>query len=237
MPLIEPLQVPEELPVLGLRGAVLFPAVTAPLALHSAEAVAAARAAEHTGGLVAVALRRFPMRDGEPFHRVATLGVVRDLLGGAQVRCLVQGLVRVELCELRPGSSHATARLRRIDDAPDDALALGGPRDRRLRERLVEDGPDAFPELSLAALRAIARITNRSQLADLVLANLPIAAEEQQRGLAERNVETRLALASSLLDRAAADLGGRRGVVDAAVASLRMLVWRAWMRSGRSALT
>jgi ATP-dependent Lon protease len=237
MPLSEPLQVPEEVPVLGLRGAVLFPASTAPLALHSAEAVAAARAAEQTGGLVAVALRRFPMRDGEPFHRVATVGIVQDLLGGAQVRCLVQGLVRVELCALRPGSSHATARLRRIDDAPDDAPApSGSPRDRRLRERLVEDGPDAFPELSLAAIRAIARVTNRSQLADLVLANLPIAAEEQQRGLAERNVETRLALASSLLDRAAADLGGRRGVVDAAVASLRMLVWRAWMRSGRSAL-
>ncbi len=229
MPLIDPADVPEEVPVLGLHGAVLFPAGSLPLALLSDEAVAAVQAAEAAGGLVAVALRRAQPRDDQPYHRVATLAVVRDLLGRSQVRCRVQGLARIELSGVRGAPTHRCARLRLLEDAAADAPASAAPsRDRRLRDRLLADGPDAFPELSLPAVRALVRIPDRSQLADLVLANLPIPAEEKHRGLAERNVENRLALASSLLDRALADLAARRGVADDVVRVVRLVAWRGW---------
>ena len=123
MPLIDPALVPDEVPVLGIQGAVLFPAGSLPLALLSDEAVAAVLASEQTGGLVAVALRRLPPRDDEPYHRVATLAVVRDLLGTSQVRCRVQGLARVELSEVRGHATHRCARLRLLAEASGDAVA------------------------------------------------------------------------------------------------------------------
>jgi ATP-dependent Lon protease len=229
MPLIDPALVPEEVPVLGIHGTVLFPEGSLPLALLSDEAVAAVLASEQTGGLVAVALRRAQPRDDEPYHRVATLALVRDLLGTSQVRCHVQGLARVELSEVRGHATHRSARLRLLAEASGDAVASATrPRDRRLRERLAADGPDAFPDLSLAAVRALIRTPDRSQLADLVLANLPISADEKQRGLAERNVDNRLALASALLDRAVADVAAGRGLADEVVRVIRLVAWRAW---------
>ncbi len=235
MPLFDLAAVPAEVPVLGLNGSVLFPAGTLPLALHTRSAVSAARAAVAADGLLAVALRRSPARDGNALHRVATLAAVRELLGGAAVRCNVHGLARVELTELRPGNDgaeHPSARVRVLDDATGLATAATPPRDRRLRERLAEDGPDVFPDLTLSEVRRLVSVPDRAQLADLVLANLPIAAEEQQRGLAERNVETRLVLASSLVDRVAAHLAERRGFFDDAARAVRLLAWRAWVRRG-----
>src|SRR6266542_1498400 len=230
MPLIDPAAVPDEVPVLGLNGSVLFPAGTLPLALHTAPAVAAARAALAADGLLAVALRRIPARDGDAIHRVATLAVVQELLGGAAVRCNVHGLARVHLTDLHPGAEHLSARVRVLDDATDLAPAATPPRDRRLRDRLAEEGPDVFPELTLREVRRLLSVPDRAQLADLVLANLPIAAEEKQRGLAERNVETRLVLASSLVDSVATHLAERRGLLDEAARAVRLLVWRAWPR-------
>jgi ATP-dependent Lon protease len=221
--------VPPDVPVLGVRGTVLFPAESATFALSTDDAVSAARAAGDARGLVAVALRRTPARDDEPFHRVATLAAVADLLGDAQVRCRVVGLARVELLEVRRDGRHIRARVRPLEDAPADGAPGGAsPRDRRLREQLRAEGPDAFPELSLPALRRLLAVADRSQLADLVLAHLPIAPADKQRGLAERSVDTRLALASSLLDRAVADDAAHRRLVDEAVRALRVLLWRAW---------
>jgi len=230
MPLIDPAAVPDEVPVLGLNGSVLFPAGTLPLALHTPEAVSAARAAVSADGLLAVALRRVPARDGDAVHRVATLATVRELLGGAAVRCDVHGLARVELSDLHSRAEHLSARVRVLDDATAIAPSATPPRDRRLRERLAEDGPDVFPELTLREVRRLLSVPDRAQLADLVLANLPIAAEEKQRGLAERNVETRLVLASSLVDSVATHLAERRGLLDEAARAVRLLVWRAWPR-------
>jgi ATP-dependent Lon protease len=228
MTLLDPARLPPEVPVLGVRGTVLFPAESAALSLTTDEAVSAARAAADAAGLVAVALRRSPARDDEPFHRVGTLAAVVDLLGRAQVRCRVVGLSRVELVELRPAGPHARARVRPLADAPGEAPPSAPIRERRLRALLLAEGPDAFPELSLPALRALLCVDDRSRLADLVLANLPLGAEDKQRGLAERSVDTRLALASSLLDRAVADAAAHRRLLDEPVRALRVLLWRAW---------
>lgn len=229
MRLIDPARVPAEVPVLGVRGTVLFPAESAALALHTDDAISAARAAAAARALVAVALRRTPAREEEPFHEIATLAAVVDLLGRAKVRCQVKGLARVELVGLRPDGRHALARIRLVEDAPEAApRSAAVPRDRRLRERLLADGPDAFPELPLPALRALVGARDRSQLADLVLANLPIEPADKQRGLAERSVDHRLALASSLLDRAVADAAARRPLLGEAVRAVRLALWRAW---------
>lgn len=226
MSLFDPARLPRELPVLGVHGTVLFPGATAPLALHTDQAVEAAHDAAAGDGLLAVALRRTPPRDDEPFHRIAALAVVRDLLGRGAVRCRVVGLARVELVEVWPWERHARARVSLVEDGP--APAASSTRDRRLRARLLVDGPDAFPELPLPALRALVRVEEPSRLADLVLAHLEVAAAEKQRGLAERNVELRLALASSLLDRALAEGAARRQLVDHAIRGFRLLLWRAW---------
>jgi ATP-dependent Lon protease len=225
----DPARLPRELPVLGVHGTVLFPGATAPLALHTDQAVEAAHDAVAADGLLAVALRRTPPRDDDPFHRIAALASVRDLLGRGEVRCRVVGLARVELVEVWPWERHARARVTLVEDAPEPAAPPApSTRDRRLRERLLVDGPDAFPELPLPALRALVRVEDRSRLADLVLAHLDVAAAEKQRGLAERSVELRLALASSLLDRALAEGAARRQLVDHAVRGVRLLLWRAW---------
>jgi ATP-dependent Lon protease len=226
---IDPARVPPEVPVLPVRGTVLFPGTSPYLALQADEAVSAAQAAVAGRGLLAVALRRTPARDDAPYHRVATLAAVVDLLGRAEVRCRVVGLARVELSEVRPDGRHTLARVRLVEDVREELpRAAVPPRDRRLRDRLAADAPDAFPELSLPELRALLQVGDRAQLADLVLSHLPVAAEEKQRGLAEPSVETRLALASSLLDRAVADAAARRRLVDEVVRAARLLLWRAW---------
>jgi ATP-dependent Lon protease len=225
----DPARVPAEVPVLGVRGTVLFPAASVLLTLQGDEAVSAARAAAERTGLLAVALRRTPPRDDGPYHRVATLAAVADLLGRTEVRCRLVGLVRVELLGLRPEGRHAVARVRVVEDVSEDVPAsAAAPRDRRLRDRLVEDGPDAFPDLALPELRALLQVEDRAQLADLVLAHLPVPAAEKHRGLAEPRVDTRLALASSLVDRAVAEAAARRHLLDDALRGVRLVLWRAW---------
>lgn len=225
--LLDPARLPAEVPVLAVRGTVLFPGAIAPLALHTDQAVEAARAAASGDGLLAVALRRTPPREDE-LHRIATLAAVRDLLGRGKVRCRVVGLARVELVDVWPDGGHRRARVALAPDAPDAPAPAATPRDRRLRERLLADGPDALPELSLPALRSLVKVADRPLLADLVLAALPVAADDKQRALAERRVDTRLALASALLDRAVADAAARRRPTDEVVRAVRLALWRAW---------
>jgi ATP-dependent Lon protease len=198
------LTVPDELPILPLRGVVVFPSAIAPLLISrpaSVKLVDECAAGNRLLGLVAQRVPDVEHPTPDELHDRGTVGRVLKTLRypDGSIRLLVQGVQRIEVVAYTQRDPYFRATIRPVGDvvAPSpelDALVTHVVTQFGKFVSLIPYLPD---ELQVVA----ANITDPGKVADLIASNLNITPDEKQSLLAREEVRERLAELSTLLAR------------------------------------
>ncbi|MGH3018602.1 MAG: endopeptidase La, partial [Gaiellaceae bacterium] len=192
------------LPLLPLRGTVVFPASLTPLAIgqeRSIRLVDEAVAGDQTIAVVASRAGEEEERSPEDLYEVGTSAVVHKMVRvpDGTLRVLVQGLERVRLDGLEQTEPYLTGSFTPLPDVVGrerevEALARSLE---SLFARVVAIAPYLPEELELAAANA----ESPSALANLIASTMRIPTDEKQQLLAAIDVEERLRKLTVILSR------------------------------------
>jgi ATP-dependent Lon protease len=184
------------LPVLPLRGTVIFPGLTAPIAVGRPRSLHAIETAMKSGGLVFAVAQREEADEPEPgqlytFGCVARVGQLQRGLGGVQL--LLQGERRGLAQHYRLGESHLEADVAPLEemqpiDERDTAFAALYLETRTRSKQLGEKR--GLPEEVLH--QVMDRVTEPGPFADLVAGFIDLPVAEKQSLLETLAVEERL---------------------------------------------
>ncbi len=186
----------QSLPVIPLRGSVVFPGVTVPIAVgRSFTLKAVEEASKHGQRAFAVAQRKNVDKPGasELFELGVIVRIVQAQRTQNGLQLLIEGVERARVIEYRDAGDHLSVTVLPVRDLP--ALSPEDPSYLALfketRERAVELGKKrGVPDPILA--RIVDQVTDPGVFADLVAAHLDVPVDEKQELLETMGVEQRL---------------------------------------------
>jgi ATP-dependent Lon protease len=196
---------PDELAILPLREAVLFPQAVIPLAVARPSSVRAVDEAVLGHRLIGVVAQRDGTQEApvpQDLHRTGTVATIHRMLkqSDGTIRLVVQGVERFRVVEFTQTTPHLRARIERVPDiapAADDVEAQAlGRQAQTLFARIVE----LSPALSDDLLPLVSAVGDAGGMIDLIAAALPsLTTVERQTLLETPDVKARLkALVESL---------------------------------------
>ena len=194
-----------ELPVLPIRNAVLFPAAVAPFDVGREKSVALVEDIENLDQpIIAIIAQRDPSTDDPSQNDLYPVGVAARVLkalkhSSGNYSLILQGLVRIRLEEVVTSEPYVRARVSRLDepateDVESEALAMS------LRD-IAKQVIQLMPELPREAGSLIDSIQEHGQLADLVAANLDAPVDEKAQLLETLDAKERIRKVLRLLTR------------------------------------
>ncbi len=194
-----------ELPVLPIRNAVLFPAAVAPFDVGREKSVALVEDIENLDQpIIAIIAQRDPSTDDPGQNDLYPVGVAARVLkalkhSSGNYSLILQGLVRIRLEQVVTNEPYIRARVSRLDepeteDVESEALAMS------LRD-IAKQVIQLMPELPREAGSLIDSIQEHGQLADLVAANLDAPVDEKAQLLETLDAKERIRKVLRLLTR------------------------------------
>ncbi len=196
--------VPEELPVLPLRGVVIFPSAIVPLLISRGPSL---RVVEHALGsdrMLAMVAQKVPEEEHpapEGLYVRGTAGRILKMLKypDASVRILVQGLRRIEVISYVQTEPHFRARIRQLRDEYEPSPDLDAMQAHMVNQfaKFVSMIPYLPDELQVVAMN----IKDPGKVSDLIASNLNISLDEKQELLSQLSVRKRLERLSAILNR------------------------------------
>jgi ATP-dependent Lon protease len=198
-------EVPEELPILPLRGAVLYPLTVSPLVVTEARSIKLvdeAALSKRPIGMVAVK-DDMEEKEVEPegLHNVGTLAVIMGLRKAPDgtVFLIAQGMERFRIREFIQTEPYLVARVEAAPDQVEETIEM---------KALVRNISEAIgrlislmPQVPNEVVMAIAGIDDPRQLAYAVAVNLRLEMADAQEILELDNVRDKLHKLMTLLDR------------------------------------
>jgi len=201
----EVVQFGDELPVLPIRNAVLFPGAVAPFDVGREKSVALVEDVDNlTSPVIAIFAQRDPSTDDPNAEDLHTVGCAARVLkalkhSSGNYSLILQGLTRIRLEDVTQTAPYLKAKVKRLDDAgleDDEAEALS----MSLRD-IAKQVIQLMPELPREAGSLIDSIQAPGALADLVAANLDAPVEEKAQLLETVDVKERIRKVLKLLTR------------------------------------
>ena len=189
--------VPEVLPVIPLRGIVLFPHMMAPMVVTSEETrKVVKRLSSRSPHFIAVLQRKDEIDEKnlsmDDLHTVGCVArLVRTLtFPDGSTHILVEGLSRCEITHLDSSGEIPLAHYRMIHDEPDDTIRTAALMRKAVEkfQQVVAMSPNLPDGLSVA----VQNLSDPAKVADLIAANLPIPIEVRQSLLADNRPGRRL---------------------------------------------
>ncbi|MGE5554512.1 MAG: endopeptidase La [Betaproteobacteria bacterium] len=192
------------LPLLPLRGVIVFPHLVTPLDVGRDKSVRALEEAMVQDRLILLAAQKQPrINDPGPddIHAVGTVAEIKQLLKlpDGTIRILVEGLERVRVEEFLRDEPFLEARVERLS-----AVERKTPEDEALMRTLMEQFEayvKASKRLPVELLVSLSAIDDPSHLADFIAAQLQLKAEEKQRVLETVSPRQRMELLTVLLSK------------------------------------
>ena len=188
-------EIPEHLPVLALRGVVIFPSAIVPLPISrkpSLELVEEVLAGDRLLALVAQKDADEETPSPHSIHRRGTVGRLLKMLKypDQSVRILVQGIRRVDVVDLEQETPYFSGRILPVDDTygPEDELAARQTHLVNQFAKFVSLIPYLPDELQLVVMN----IKDPAKVTDLISSNLNISLEEKQDLLNSSDIHTRI---------------------------------------------
>ena len=190
-------KLPDLLPVLPLKDAVLYPFIIVPLSVGRETSIRAVDEALSEHRLVALVAQRDPTVDepaAEDLHAVGTVAAIMRMLKlpDGRIRILAQGIARVRIEHVSQGEPFLQARIERIPEAPvpeptleTQALVRSA---KEAMDRVVALGKGVSPEV----LVLVANLEDPGRLADLIASNLELTLDDAQAVLEELDPIRRL---------------------------------------------
>jgi ATP-dependent Lon protease len=199
-------EVPEELPILPLRGAVLYPLTISPLVVTEARSIKLvdeAALSKRPVGMVAVKEDEIEKKEVEPedLYDVGTVAVIMGLRKApdGQVFLMAQGMERIRIREFIQTEPYLVARVEAAPDQVEETIELKALM-RNISEavsRLIS----LMPQVPSEVVMAIAGIDDPRQLAYAVAVNLRLEMADAQGILELDDVKDKLHKLMTLLDR------------------------------------
>jgi len=195
----------DELPVLPIRNAVLFPGAVAPFDVGREKSVALVEDVDNLPGpVIAIFAQRDPSTDDPGYEDLYHVGCAARVLkalkhSSGNYSLILQGLVRIRLDSVLTMSPYMKARIKKIEepateDVEAEALAMS------LRD-IAKQVIQLMPELPREAGSLIDSMTAPGALADLVAANLDAPVEEKAQLVETIDVKDRVRKVLRLLTR------------------------------------
>ncbi|HET9959106.1 MAG TPA: endopeptidase La [Polyangiaceae bacterium] len=195
----------DELPVLPIRNAVLFPGSVAPFDVGREKSVALVEDVHNLSNpVIAIFAQRDPATDDPSADDLYPVGCAARVLkalkhSSGNYSLILQGLTRIRFSGMTQGSPYMRARITRIDTPPTEdveaeALAMS------LRD-VAKQVIQLMPELPREAGSLIDSIQAPGALADLVASNLDAPVEEKAQLLETVEVKDRIRKVLKLLTR------------------------------------
>ncbi|CAN5291390.1 endopeptidase La [soil metagenome] len=201
----EPVQFGDELPVLPIRNAVLFPGAVAPFDVGREKSVALVEDVDSLPSpVIAIFAQKDPSTDDPGADDLHTVGCAARVLkalkhSSGNYSLILQGLTRIKLDEVTQTAPYLKAKIKRMEEATlddDEAEALS----MSLRD-IAKQVIQLMPELPREAGSLIDSIQAPGALADLVAANLDAPVEEKAGLLETVDVKERIRKVLRLLTR------------------------------------
>src|SRR6187431_1105899 len=198
-------QFPDELPVLPIRNAVLFPGAVAPFDVGREKSLALVEDLDaQPSQVIAIFAQRDPSIDDPGFEDLHPVGAAARVLkalkhSSGNYSLILQGLVRIRLDQVTQQGPYLKAKVRRleeikVEDVESDALAMS------LKD-IAKQVIQLMPELPREAGALIDSIQAPGALADLVAANLDAQIEEKAQLIETVEVKERIRKVLRLLTR------------------------------------
>jgi ATP-dependent Lon protease len=213
----ETVSIPDVLPAMALKDAVLFPFVMVPLSIGRERSVAAVDQALAENRLLLLLAQKDPTEEnpeGKDLYQVGTVaGIMRMIkLPDNRIRILVQGLARARVEYFLQEEPYLRAKITRLEEpatpAGDLELEAFVRTVRGNLEKAVELGKTVSPEVMLIATS----LEDGARLADLVASNLDLKPEEAQKVLETVEVKERLRAVNEYLEHEIALLQVQRQI-------------------------
>ncbi|MBK6696226.1 MAG: endopeptidase La [Myxococcales bacterium] len=195
----------DELPVLPIRNAVLFPGAVAPFDVGREKSVALVEDVDNLSApVIAIFAQKDPSTDDpgqDDLHVVGCAARVLKALkhSSGNYSLILQGLVRIRLRDVTGTAPYLKARIERLEESgldDDEAEALS----MSLRD-IAKQVIQLMPELPREAGSLIDSIQAPGALADLVAANLDAPVDEKAQLLETTEVKDRIRKVLKLLTR------------------------------------
>jgi ATP-dependent Lon protease len=195
----------DELPVLPIRNAVLFPGAVAPFDVGREKSVALVEDIENLEQpIIAIFAQRDPATDDPDQDDLYPVGVAARVLkalkhSSGNYSLILQGLVRVRMEHVASSDPYLRARVSKLEEPPaedveSEALAMS------LRD-IAKQVIQLMPELPREAGSLIDSIQEPGQLSDLVAANLDAPVDEKAQLLETVDSKDRIRKVLRLLTR------------------------------------
>jgi ATP-dependent Lon protease len=195
----------DELPVLPIRNAVLFPGAVAPFDVGREKSVALVEDVDNLPGpVIAIFAQRDPSTDDPGYEDLYHVGCAARVLkalkhSSGNYSLILQGLVRIRLDSVLTNTPYMKARIKKLEepateDVEAEALAMS------LRD-IAKQVIQLMPELPREAGSLIDSVTAPGALADLVAANLDAPVEEKAQLVETIDAKERVRKVLRLLTR------------------------------------
>jgi ATP-dependent Lon protease len=189
-------QVPEDLPILPLYDAVLFPKMVLPLVVMQGESVKLVDEAMAKDRIIGLVVSKKPEEKSAPDREdLAAVGTSALILKMAKthdnrIQLLVQGLSRFKIKSFKEGKPYLVARIESIKDVEKKDNETEALMSNILSqfERVVELSPGLPPEIAHMAKT----IQEPGTLADMIASTINANHEEKQKILEQEDVKKRL---------------------------------------------
>jgi ATP-dependent Lon protease len=193
---------PNELPVVPLRGAVVLPLTVAPLGVSRQLSVEAVNRALAGDRMVLLLLQKND--NDEPgiddLHRVGTVGIIRQMAKGqGGMRVLVEGVARARAEFLQTEKGHLTALIKPLPEPSERSLEIDA-HVRRLQE-LVDRALSLATGLSPDIRTLVTSLDDPLRIAYLLASLLDMKPEDKQRLIEENSIAVKLDAVSGALAR------------------------------------
>jgi ATP-dependent Lon protease len=192
------------LPVLPLKGTVVYPFLVVPLMIQQPEHTRMVDEALMRGSRVAMFLQRDPNEERpgpEGLHQVGAAGNILKMLRfpDGTVRFLIQGLTRIRAKKFTARTPHLMAEIEELEEKIGDPVKMEALQ-RSLLERLkklVELAPYLNEEFHISAVNQ----DTPSKLTDFIASNLNMSPEQRQRILGELDVSRRAQILFQIVNK------------------------------------
>lgn len=196
--------IPNDLPILPLRGVVVFPQTVIPLTVgqpRSIKLVDEVVSGERLVGLITAKNPELEMPGPDDVYRIGTLASIHRLFRAPDgtIRMLVQGISRIEVDEFTSTEPYLTARVHAIPETVEDSLEVQALTRNvvQLFTRLAELVPSIPGELITSALN----VDDPLQLVYAIATYIRIDLEEAQALLELQSTEAKLRRLMAMLGK------------------------------------
>ena len=192
------------LPVLPLKGTIVYPFLVVPLMIQQSEQARLVDEALMRGSRIGLFLQKDPKQEDpgpDDLYHIGTSGNILKMLRfpDGTVRFLIQGLSRIKIRQFISTSPHLQAEVELVEETAENNIKMEALQ-RNIHEQvknLVDLAPYLNEEFHVTAINQ----DTASKLADFIASNLNISLKQKQQVLEQANILKRMQMLYQFINK------------------------------------